>query len=169
MRAAIVALFVLAGCGNGGGSSGGSIFSASFGNVSGANTSGVAISTSTVSCTDSPGTALVCKAFEVPGDHGREVDVAITGALVAGMDYPVNTTGATRANVTFFDPTTYGTASGPRQWNALDGTGIVHVQTWDGTRVAFTYGASLQAFGSGSTGSFDLSGAASVVDVATGP
>ncbi len=109
MRAALVLVFAtvaVAGCGDKSGSSAqGSVLSASFGNLQGANTSGVGISTPTVTCTSSA-TALSCKAFELPGNLGREVDVAIDGAVVAGMDYRVETSGANAGHVTFFDPTT---------------------------------------------------------------
>ena len=167
MRVALilVAGLVAGGCGNGGSGSNGSVLSAAFGNLSSANTSGVGISTPTVGCFYVPQVNLACKAYELPDDKGREIDVTIFGAPVAGMDYPVTTSGMNSANVTFFDPTTLGTASGLRQWNAVDGTGVVHITTFEGGAIAFTYGASMQAFGSPATGSFDVSGAATVAPV----
>lgn len=160
MRGALVLVAALAagGCSNGNGSTNGSVLSASFGSLSGANTSGVGISTPTVSCAYAPQVNLECKAFEVPDNKGREIDVAIFGVVAAGMDYPISS----KANVTFFDPTTFGTASGLRQWNAVDGTGIVHVESFDNGVVRFTYAASMQSFGSPAAGSFDISGAATV-------
>ncbi len=163
---ALVVALAAAGCGNGSSSSSSaSVLSASFGNLAGANTSGVGISTPTVACAVAPTVSMVCKAYEVPGNQGREVDVSVSGVVAAGMDYRVGTSGMNSASVTFFDPTSFGTASGLRQWSALDGTGIVHIDAWDGSRIAFTYGASMQALGSPATGSFDVSGAGNVSGV----
>ncbi len=157
MRSALLVALALAGCGNSdGGASSPGVLSASFANFGGANTSGVAISSMFPSCTTGPGGAgLSCTAAEFANGAGRAVSLSFSGAIVAGMDYHIGP----EANVFFRDPTTFGTAMGERQWQAIAGTGTVHVVSWTPTtHVAFSYAASMQPLGSPATGTFDLTG-----------
>lgn len=167
MRAALLLALVAAGCGgDGGGAASSSVLSASFANLQGANTSGVAISTMTVACTRTTAPpVLTCSGFELPQMKGREVDLSVLGDLVAGMDYRVGTGAAPRATVVLQDPTTLGTASGLRQWQSVDGTGAVRVVAWDGTHLAFSYAASMRALASPATGTFDLVGDGNIATV----
>jgi hypothetical protein len=165
VRAALgVVALVAVGCGDGS-STTSSAFSASFSNLNGANTSGVAFSTPTVTCVAMPD-VMTCRAFELPGEKGREVDVSVFGTIAADTDYPIALTGSMRGTVAVQDPTTYGTASGLRQWFADNGQGAVHVATWNGKRVTLSYFAHLGALGSPAAGSFDIAGDAGV-DVTT--
>ncbi|HEX6837629.1 MAG TPA: hypothetical protein VF334_13705 [Polyangia bacterium] len=163
MRAALLVALALAGCGNGdGGASSPGVLSASFANFGGANTRGVAISSMFPSCTTAPGGAgLSCTAAEFANGAGRDVSVSFAGAIVAGMDYHIG--GPEQANVFFRDPTTFGTAMGERQWQAVAGTGTIHVVSWTPTaHVAFSYAASMQPLGSPAAGTFDLTGDANI-------
>ncbi len=164
MRLVLVAALVAAGCGggDGGSSSGPGVLSASFANVGGANTSGVAISSSFPSCTYAAGGGgLSCSAAELANGAGRSVSVSFAGPVVVGMDYRIG--GPEQANVFFRDPTAYGTAMGDRQWQAVAGTGVVHVVAWTPTtHVGFSYAASMQPLGSPAAGTFDITGDASI-------
>jgi hypothetical protein len=158
VRAGLALALVVAGCG-GGSSITGSVISASFANLNGANTSGVAISSTFATCDYGATTGgLSCTGSEAANGKGRVVTVSFEGAIVAGMDYPIG--GAQHAGVLFTDPTMYGTASGMRLWQAVPGTGAVRVVQWDpgAMHVGFSYYASMQALGSPATGSFDLTG-----------
>lgn len=163
MRVALVVALAVAGCGSGdGGASSPGVLSASFANFGGANTSGVAISSMFPACTTaSAGGGLSCTASEFANGAGRVVAVSFSGPVVAGMDYRIG--GPEQANVFFRDPTAFGTAMGERQWQAVSGTGTVHVVAWTPTtHVAFSYAASMQPLGSPAAGTFDLTGDANI-------
>jgi hypothetical protein len=150
---------IVAGCGGGSSSSMQSVISASFSNLAGANTSGVAISSMFAAC-DYGATSggLSCTASEAANNFGRVVTVSFDGAIVAGMDYPIG--GAQHAGVLFTDPTMFGTASGMRPWQAVAGTGAVHIVDFSPStmHVSFSYYASMQALSSPATGTFDIAG-----------
>jgi len=152
-----MALAVVAGCGNGS-SSMESVISASFSNLVGANTSGVAMSSMNAGCDYGASGGLHCTASEAPNNFGRVVTVSFDGAIVAGMDYPIG--GAQNAGVLFTDPTDFGTASGMRPWQAVPGTGAVHIVAFSPStmHLGFSYYASMQALSSPATGTFDLAG-----------
>ena len=161
VRGALVLVAALAagGCGgDGGGASAAGVLSASFANFGSANTSGVAISSTFPACTwAASGGGLTCSASEFANGAGRSVSVSFSGPVVAGMDYRIG--GPEQANVFFRDPTTFGTAMGERQWQAIPGTGVIHVVAWTPTtHVGFSYAASMQALGNPATGTFDLTG-----------
>jgi hypothetical protein len=149
-----------AGCGNGGGGAAAAgVLSATFANFGGATTSGVAISSPYPSCTQDAAGALTCDAAEFADGAGRSVSVSFGGPVVAGMDYRIGDD----ANVFFRDPTTFGTAMGERQWQAIAGTGTVHVVAWTpASHVGFSYAATMQPLGSGAEGTFDLTGDANI-------
>lgn len=166
MRAAIVVALVVAGCG-GGAASPTDAMSATFSNLAGANTSGVAISTSFASCFLVNALVFTCGASEHADGAGRTVTVTFDGVPVAGMDYPIG--GAQNATVLFQDPTDFGTASGLRQWQSVPGTGAIHVVDWsgDGMHVSFSYYASVRPLASPAAGTFDIVGDGNIVHIGT--
>lgn len=172
MRAALVATLVAAaaaGCGGGGATTSAGALSATFSNLAGANTSGVAISTMTVGCQYAAATAvLTCSGSELPDNKGRAVSVTVWGPK-SGMDYPI---GAGSATVFFEDPTTLGTASGMRQWQSVDGTGSVRVVAFDSgasPHAAFSYAATMRPLASPAAGSFDIVGDGNIDQVVAAP
>jgi hypothetical protein len=159
-RVVLVAALLVAGCGSDTTTTTPTqVMSASFANLSGANTSGVAISSSFASCDVTGG--LSCTVSEGANGVGRVVSVSITGGIVAGKDYTIG--GPESATVLVEDPTTFGQASGQRQWQSVPGTGVVHIVEWQsGSHVSFNYAASMRPLASPAAGTFDITGAGNI-------
>lgn len=162
----IAAAIAIAGCDGGSSSSTAGVVRATFANLVGANTSGVAVSATFAACEQASG-ALSCSGSEAAEGRGRMVTVSFSGAVVVGMDYPIG--GAQQANVLFADPTTFGTASGMRIWQAMPGTGTVRIVAWDpgAMHVGFSYAASMTPLGTPAAGTFDLTGDGNVNSLTT--
>jgi hypothetical protein len=123
------------------------------------------IDTPSVDCTyDTVDQLLSCAGIEGMAGLGREVDISIFGGPVAHQSYTVGPTAKPYATVALLDARVADLASGPPQWSGVDGG--VAVSIWDGTRVAFSYSATLRSSDMTAT-TFTLSGDVTVLNVQT--
>lgn len=127
---------------------------------------GAAIDTPTVDCTfDTIDQLLSCAGIDGVAGQGREIDVAIFGSVSANTTYAMGPGSKPYATVTYLDPSLLDLGTAVSRWSAVDGA--VHVKIWDGTRVDFSFAATMNPSDRSQPGQFMLAGDATVFNVQT--